>query len=41
VSIARLIAGFIRGTLSKNEHDELDEWVAASDENMKLFETAY
>jgi transmembrane sensor len=36
--IARLIAGFIRGTLSKNEHDELDEWVAANDDNMQLFE---
>ncbi len=36
--IARLIAGFIRGTLSKNEHEELDEWVAANDDNMQLFE---
>jgi transmembrane sensor len=36
--IARLIAGFIRGTLSKTEHIELDDWVAASDENMQLFE---
>lgn len=36
--IAYLIAGFIRETLSKNEHDELDEWVAASDENMQMFE---
>ena len=36
--IARLIAGFIRGTLSRNEQLELDEWVAASDENMQLFE---
>lgn len=36
--IARLIAGFIRGTLSRNEQVELDEWVAASDENMQLFE---
>lgn len=36
--IAYLIAGYIRETLSKNEHDELDEWVAASDENMQLFE---
>lgn len=36
--IARLVAGFIRGTLSRNEQIELDEWVAASDENMQLFE---
>jgi transmembrane sensor len=36
--IARLIGGFIRGTLSKNEHDELDEWVAANDDNMQVFE---
>ncbi len=36
--IARLIAGFLRGTLSKTEHLELDDWVAASDENMQLFE---
>ncbi len=36
--IARLIAGFLRGTLSRTEHLELDDWVAASDENMQLFE---
>ncbi|MBS1577379.1 MAG: FecR domain-containing protein [Bacteroidetes bacterium] len=36
--VARLIAGFVRGTLSRNEQVELDEWVAASDENMQLFE---
>ena len=36
--IAKLIAGYIQGKLSPKEHDELDEWVAASDENMKLFE---
>lgn len=36
--IARLVAGFIRGTLSRNEQIELDEWVSASDENMQLFE---
>ncbi len=36
--IARLIAGYIRGTLSKKEHDELDDWVATNDENMQLFE---
>jgi len=36
--IAILIAGYIRQTLSSAEHDELDDWVAASDENMLLFE---
>ncbi len=35
---AYLIAGFIRNTLSENEHDELDSWVNESDHNMKLFE---
>jgi transmembrane sensor len=36
--IAYLIAGYIRKTLTVQEHDELDTWVEASDENMKLFE---
>lgn len=36
--VARLIAGFIKGTLSNNERDELDEWICASEENMQLFE---
>ena len=36
--IAKLVAGFIRGTLTEKEHYELDEWVAASDEHMLLFE---
>lgn len=36
--IAYLIAGFIRNTLTGNEHDELDDWVNASDHNMQLFE---
>lgn len=36
--IAHLLGGYVRGTLSKNEHDELDDWVAANDENMELFE---
>jgi transmembrane sensor len=35
---AYLVSGFIRGTLSNTEHDELDEWIGASDANMKLFE---
>ena len=36
--IARLIAGFIRGELSQTEWDDLDDWIAASDKNMQLFE---
>lgn len=36
--VSRLITGYIMGTLTSSEHDELDEWVGASDENMKLFE---
>lgn len=36
--VAYLIAGFIRHTLTENEHDELDEWVNESDHNMQLFE---
>ena len=36
--VAYLIAGFIRQTLSPEEHAELDLWVEESDENMLLFE---
>ena len=36
--IAYLVAGFVRKTLTEKEHDELDAWVEASDENMRLFE---
>lgn len=36
--VAYLISGYIRKTLSSAEHDELDSWVEASDENMLLFE---
>ena len=36
--IAYLIAGYIRKTITEAEHDELDAWVEASDENMLLFE---
>jgi transmembrane sensor len=36
--IAYLIAGFIKQTLTEGEHDELDDWVNASDRNMQLFE---
>src|SRR5258706_11317410 len=36
--IADLIFGFLQERLTKKEHDELDEWVAASDENLEIFE---
>jgi len=35
---AYLIAGFLKQTLTKEEKDELDEWILANDENMILFE---
>jgi len=36
--IAYLIAGFLGNTLTKVEHDELDAWVVAKEENTRLFE---
>ena len=36
--IAYLVAGFIRQRLTDKEHDELDEWITASDANQELFE---
>lgn len=36
--VARLIAGFIAGNLTKQDTETLDEWIAESDENMLLFE---
>jgi transmembrane sensor len=36
--IAQLVAGYIRGTLTEKEHDELNDWVNADDHNMQLFE---
>ncbi|HEV7783338.1 MAG TPA: FecR domain-containing protein [Chitinophagaceae bacterium] len=35
---AYLIVGFIRQTLTLEEKEELDDWITASDENMRLFE---
>jgi transmembrane sensor len=35
---AYLIAGYIQSTLTEEEHDELDKWVAAKKENLLLFE---
>lgn len=34
---AFLIAGYLKNTLTDAERDELDEWVTASDANMRLF----
>lgn len=36
--VAYLIAGYIRNTLTDQEHRELDDWVNTSDQNMHLFE---
>ncbi len=36
--IATLITGYIYDSLTPGEHDELDEWVTETDENMQLFE---
>lgn len=36
--IAFLIAGHLKGTLTNEEADELDNWITASDENLELFE---
>ena len=35
--VGYLITGYIQNTLTEPERDELDEWVTASDENMRLF----
>lgn len=35
--IAYLIIGFIKRTLTTREHDELDEWLEESDDNVELF----
>lgn len=36
--IAVLIVRFLLGTITPEDHNELDEWVAESDDNMRLFE---
>lgn len=36
--IVDLITKYIFGSLAPEEHDQLDIWVATSDENMRLFE---
>lgn len=36
--IAFLVSGYIHGTITEKDHDELDAWINASDHNMLLFE---
>lgn len=36
--ISYLISAYLRKSITTEEHDELDEWVGASDENMLIFE---
>lgn len=36
--ISYLIDAYLRESISPEEHDELDAWVGASDENMRIFE---
>jgi transmembrane sensor len=36
--VAYLLSEFVRGAISSKDHDELDEWVGASEMNMRLFE---
>ena len=36
--IAYLISAYLRKSITQAEHDELDEWVGASDANMRIFE---
>ncbi len=36
--MAVLMVRYMLGTITADEHNEMDEWVAESDENMELFE---
>lgn len=36
--VAFLVSGFLKGNLTEEEKDELDQWILASEENMILFE---
>jgi hypothetical protein len=37
-AVAKLVIGYLHNSLTEAEKDELDEWINASDENMKIFE---
>ena len=36
--MVKIILGFFRNKLTDQEHDELDEWICATDDNMLVFE---
>ncbi len=36
--IAILISAYVQGTITEDQHKELDNWVAASDDNLRMFE---
>ena len=38
VSIAKLMIAYFNQTISKGELDSLDEWICASDDNMRIFD---
>lgn len=38
VQIAKLIAGFFTHQNTISEEEQLDEWICASEDNMKIFE---
>ena len=38
IRIARLIYGFLNESLSTPEHQELDDWINLSDDNMEIFD---
>lgn len=37
--LINLFVGFFQHTLSNEEHNELDEWVCAGDDNLRVFES--
>jgi len=37
ISIAKLIVGFFQETISKEQCEELDEWINAGENNLKMF----
>jgi hypothetical protein len=39
LEIAKLIIGFLSDSLSEGEHTTLDEWVCASMDNQRIFES--
>jgi len=38
VSIAKLMIAYFNHTITQSELDSLDEWICASDDNMKIFD---